>query len=57
MKGGNFPIPLRIALLKLVAVAVWVKLFRISYWLDYGLQDPGFEFQQGKEIFLMSNMS
>ena len=57
MKGGNFSVPLRFALLKLVAVGVWVKLFRISYWLDYGLQDLGFEFQQGKEIFLVSNMS
>ena len=57
MEGGNFPIPLRTALLKLVAAAVWVELFRISYWLDYGLQDPGFEFQQGKEIVLKSNMS
>jgi len=57
MEGRNFPVSLRNALLKLVAIAVWVELFRISYWLDYGLQDPGFEFQQGKEIFLMFNMS
>jgi hypothetical protein len=57
MEGSNFPVSLRTALLKLAAITVWVELFRISYWLGYGLQDPWFEFQQGKEIFLMSNMS
>jgi hypothetical protein len=57
MEGRNFPGSLRTALLKLVAIAAWVELFRISYWLGYGLQDPGFDFQRGKEIFFMSNMS
>jgi len=51
MDGGSFPVPLRTAFLKLLAVAVWVELFKISYWLGYGLQDPGFEFSKSEKFF------